>query len=104
MLLSCNKIKSPLKVNNMSNNRKATAGRIITQTPIFEERITAFGLVMQRTNRFVEHRTYSVPNFSRLMTPQEKDLRKRIKKLKGDKTKAFELSQLRLELHKMLYN
>lgn len=88
------------------SNRKATAARIITSTPVFTTQQTQFGKVKVKTSQFHHTIRYPTPrgSVSRLMTQAEKELRKKIKKLKGDKSKAFEVAQLRLELNKVLYN
>lgn len=83
------------------NNRPATAARIITQESVFVKRKTAFGTVMERTNRFIEIRTVPMPTYSRLMTPREKAIRKLLKPKDGTPRCKINLEQrakLRTEL------
>lgn len=82
--------------------RKATNARIVTRVPIFETISTQFGPVKQKTNRFKEIRRYPNSHIDRKMTDKEKSIRKQIKQLKGDKSAAYEVAQLRLELNKIL--
>lgn len=91
------------------NNRRATAARIINQTPVFRKIETKFGPVMERTNRFTETRGIPMPRYSRLMTDKEKETRRKIKRLKHGKTQhepdtIKEIADLRQELHKIMNN
>jgi len=87
------------------SNRKATASRIITSTPVCRTRETKFGPIKERTNQFVHTVSFSVPKYDQIMTAREKEIRKKLKRHKSrrEPLPEQEVSALRKELAEIVY-
>jgi len=83
------------------NNRKATQGRTIVSKPVLEDVTTKFGMVKQKTNRFVHTFGYHIPKIDHKMSEREKAIRKELKKRKYGKpvTMHEDSADLRKELN-----
>lgn len=68
------------------SNRKSTPGRIVTQIPVYQKRMTAFGEVEEHTGQFKEVRGISLePRGDRKYSDREREIRKLLKPKAGSK-------------------